>query len=82
VPIRLRTRGDSMWPTIASGDAVVVAGADADDLRPNDLALFERDNLIYAHRFVGHTTDECGRPMLIFSATAGSRPDPLALPRR
>jgi hypothetical protein len=77
VTVRLRTRGGSMWPTIASGDAVVVAGVEAGDLRPDEVALFERDDIIYAHRFVGRSTDESGRPMLSFSADAGARPDPL-----
>jgi len=47
---RVRVRGESMFPTLRSGDVVVVEGQPASLLRPSDIVLFYRGGTFCTHR--------------------------------
>jgi signal peptidase I len=50
--IRLRLRGDSMWPTIPAGTLVEVARIFPDDLRPGDIVVWQQGGVLIAHRIM------------------------------
>ncbi len=62
--IRLRVASWSMFPTIQKGDVLEVE--EARDIRPGDIIVFRRDNVLVCHRVTGD-----GRPGEIL--TAGDR---------
>lgn len=51
-PVRFTALGSSMWPSIRSGALVEVVPCAASELRPGDIAAFERDDRIVIHRVV------------------------------
>src|SRR5262249_40863205 len=53
--VRFRATGDSMWPTILSGDVVTVAPVALPDISTGDVLLYRDGDRVLAHRFVGLT---------------------------
>jgi len=49
---RFRASGDSMYPTIRSGDYLHVVSCDASELRPGEVVLMSMDRGLTAHRIV------------------------------
>ncbi|MEW6248182.1 MAG: S24/S26 family peptidase [Nitrospirota bacterium] len=62
--IRLRVASWSMFPTLQEGDVLEVE--EAHDIRPGDIVVFRRNNVLVCHRVTGY-----GRPGEIL--TAGDR---------
>ena len=52
IGVRFRATGHSMAPTIRNGEMVEVAPRTARELRPGDVALYEGDRGLIAHRVV------------------------------
>ena len=50
--VRFRAEGDSMYPTIRKGEAIVVEPVPAAGLRKGDVALYRTERGITAHRVV------------------------------
>lgn len=51
--VRFRAEGDSMYPTIRSGEAIVVEPIAPADLKQGDIALYRAARGITAHRVIG-----------------------------
>ena len=54
-----------------------MAASNGFDLRPGELAVYQRGGRLYAHRFFRLLVDETAQPVLQFVADAKAEPDPL-----
>jgi hypothetical protein len=71
--IRLRVASWSMFPTIQKGDVLEVE--EAHDIRPGDIVVFRRHNVLVCHRVTGY-----GRPGEILTAGDWTREPGEAVP--
>jgi signal peptidase I len=59
--VRFRADGDSMYPTIRSGESITVVAVAADAVVPGEILLYRRGVRLLAHRVVAVTTSGAGR---------------------
>jgi hypothetical protein len=75
--VRIRATGSSMLPCVLPGDVLVVQREPLRQLAPGDIALFTRDERLFAHRVLqresgaiphlittGDSISDCDRPVL------------------
>jgi GNAT superfamily N-acetyltransferase len=77
-PLRIKLFGMSMFPAIRPGDVAVVRPAEWTQLRRGDVALYERESRLVAHRVIVAPLDE--RSPLVTKGDTLSTYDPPALP--
>jgi hypothetical protein len=78
VSVRLTARGSSMTPAICAADRVIIAAAQADEMRAGDLGLYLSGGHLYAHRFVGWCDDpKLGRALQFAGDTKTRREQPV-----
>ena len=50
-----KTRGVSMYPTILTGDTLLVKKTEGKALKKGDVAVYKRNGLLIAHRVIGQS---------------------------
>jgi len=50
--VRFRAKGNSMYPTIRDGEAIVVEPITPSSVRPGDIVLYQTSHGLFAHRVV------------------------------
>lgn len=70
--LRLQVRGESMLPTLWSGDLAHIEQCPISEVRCNDIVLAMRDGRLFLHRFLGQAADG-----FLLRGDAMAKPDPV-----
>jgi hypothetical protein len=80
--VRLRLRGDSMWPTVPAGSLVAVERVAPEGIRLGDVVVWQQGGGLIAHRVVQKVRDGSGQWLVTKgdnASAADRRLDPLAI---
>ncbi len=74
--VRFRAEGDSMYPTIRTGELITVVPVNIERICRGDILLVRRTDRTVAHRVVSVATGRDGKPVLSVQGDRASVPDP------
>lgn len=73
--VKFNATGNSMWPTIANGETILVAPIAEGDIKPGDILLYKHAGRPIAHRVVAIKKTSTGEQAFILRGDAAAQDD-------